>query len=115
MLKLAIIAAFIASSLLPALLLVAYRRLRNLDRLEAALRSQRIALRMACTAQEQAQASALQLAACRTVLAQTIDDRDYYRRSCAVMAARVIEEERARQRDRYWLEDAIKTRKVSEN
>lgn len=118
--------AFILSSLIPVSLALAwrslraaYRRLRNLDALEAAERGQRIARKMAFEAQSQIVGGRLQLAACRAVLEETLGERDHYKRQVAHLAGRVIELERKRREERLmartWLTRTILFRKVSEN
>lgn len=118
--------AFILSSALPVLLALlwrggsaAYRRLRNLDAIERAERGQRIAIKMACTAQDVATASQEQLTVCRGLLATTMRDRDYHERAVEVLARKLarIESERRKEKHamRYWLTRTIEPRKVSEN
>lgn len=118
--------AFILSSALPVALALlwrggsaAWRRLRNLDELESAERGQRIAIKMACTAQDAATASQEQLTACRALLAVTMRERDYQERTCAHLAGKIIQLERERRHQRLmartWLTRTIEPRKVSEN
>ena len=118
--------AFILSSAIPVLLAVlwrgggaAWRRLRNWNRIEQAERSQRIAIKMACTSQDAARASQEQLAACRGLLATTMRDRDYHERAVEVLARKLarIESERREERAmaRTWLTRTVFDRKVSEN
>lgn len=106
-------------TLLPSLVVNGYRRLRNLDRLDAAQRSQRVALQMASQAQAQAVAGQEQLAACRAVLAVTMRERDHYQTAVDALARKVatLEQQRRRERllSRYWLTRTIHRRKVSEN
>lgn len=113
-------------SALPAMAVTVYRRLRNLDALEAALRQaqdahrhQRIALGMAAQATTQAQAAEAQLAACRAVLGVTMRQRDDYERAVEVLARKLadLKQERRRERQylRFWITRTIKPQKVSEN
>lgn len=118
--------AFAISSLLPVLLAFSlrylrhtYRRLRNLDELEAAQRRARIAHKMTCTAKEAAKASAEQLNACRALLAVTMRERDYHERACTHLAGKIIQLEREKRHQRLmartWLTRTIINRKVGEN
>ena len=96
-----------------------YRRLRNLDALNAAQRHQRIAVQMAMQAQSELRAVAEQLAACRAVLAITMRQRDDYEAAIEVLARKLahLKEEQRRQRlnSRYWITRTIRPQKVSEN
>lgn len=104
---------------LPVSLVAGYRRLRNLDRLEAALRSQRIAMHLVSVSQQTVKASQEQLAVCRSLLATTMRERDHYEKAVDHLARKlaVLERQRRQERvaSRYWLTRTIMQRKVSEN
>lgn len=111
--------AFIVSSAIPSLFVLAWRRLRNLEALERAERSQRIARKMAFAAQSEIVGGRLQLAACRAVLEEAMRERDHYRAQVAHLAGKVVDLERRRREERLmartWLTRTIISRKVSEN
>lgn len=96
-----------------------YRWLRNHDQVEAAQRHQRIALGMAAQAATQAQATEMQLAACRAVLAVTMRQRDDYERAIEVLARKLadLKEQRRRERRylRFWLTRTIRPQERSWN
>lgn len=107
-------------------LIYLYRRLRNLDALEAALRQaqdalrhQRIALGMATQAMTQAQAAEAQLAACRAVLAVTMRQRDDYEKAVEVLAHKLADLKMQRRKERrylrFWLTRTIKPMERSWN
>lgn len=104
---------------LPIGLVAGYRRLRNLDRLENALRHQRVAMHLVSVSQQTLKASQEQLAACRALLAVTMRERDHYQRALDHLAKKVVVMERQRRQERiasrYWLTRTIMQRKVSEN
>lgn len=110
---------FILAAALPALGVLGWRRLRNLDALEAAQRQARIAIKMACESQEVAKASQAQLAVCRGLLAVAMRERDYQEMAVDVLARKLarLEQERRHERAmaRTWLTRTITDRKVSEN
>lgn len=99
-------------SALPVVVVVGYRRLRNLDRLHAALH-------MTYTAQEATRASQEQLAICRALLATTMRERDNYEKAVDALARKLARIEQARRKERaasrYWLTRTVIQRKVSEN
>lgn len=104
---------------LPAALVTLWRRLRNLDRLEAAHRHQRIAIGMVAQATEQTKAVTEQLVACRAVLAVTMRQRDDYERAVEVLARRLADLKAERRRERlqlrFWITRTIRPQKVSDN
>lgn len=110
---------FLLAAAVPSMLVLFWRRLRNLAALESAKRQARIAVRMACTAQEAAAVSGEQLAACRVLLVEAMQERDQYQRTAAHLAGKIIELERQRRHDRLmartWLTKTVGVRKVSEN
>ncbi len=96
-----------------------YSRLRNVDRLENAQRQMRIAVGMACQAQEQAAAAQLQLTACRAILATAMRDRDHYEAAVEVLARELaqLKQERRCEKEalRFWLTRTVRPQKGSEN
>lgn len=97
-----------------------YRRLRNLDALDAArrqineaLRHQRIALLMATESQQQMTATREQLAACRGLLAVVMRQRDDYETAVEVLAHKLadlkIQRRRERRYLRFWLTRTIRS------
>lgn len=100
-------------------LIVLYRRLRNIDRIEAGQRRERVALRMVVEAQQQANASAEQLQACRAVLAVVMRQRDDYEKAVEVLAHKLADLKQQRRRERqylrFWLTRTIRPQKVSWN
>lgn len=95
------------------------RKLRNHDLIESAQRQARIAVGMTCQSQEAAAAAQMQLAACRSLLATTMTERDQYEsalwRACEELVDMRREREAERVAARYWITRTVSPQKVSEN
>lgn len=98
---------------------VLYRRLRNYHQVEAVQRRERIALHMVVEAQQRANATEAQLAACRAVLAVTMRQRDDYEKAVEVLAHKLADLKLQRRRERrylrFWLTRTVKPTERSWN
>lgn len=94
-------------------LIYLYRRLRNLDKLEEAKRSTRIAIGMMAKARQEAENSQLQLATCRGLLAVAMRDRDTYEAAldgaCHELATMKRKRRQERKSSRLWLTRCTQT------